>query len=235
MKYKVIIFIVLFILILYFIYISYNNIYEGLDTNIKGNTTIPQHADEKDPFIKPVTMSNILNDEECNNVIDYAVEFIAEQNVIEGRYVYTRNKQHVFAKKNDPYIKPILEKIATKFNQPFENMENPLIVRYLPYQTYIEHNDSCCDQNDKCRDFIKRGGQRVLTVLIYLSDNFTGGGTYFKKLNLNLKPKKGGAVVFHSLAQNSDKCHLNAVHQEQPLEDGIKWAMHVWFRENTFK
>ena len=222
-------------IIIYLLYNIFNNIYEGLDTNINANTIIPKHAKDDEPYINPIIIPNILNESECNAIIDYATEFIAEQNIIEGRYVYTKNKQHTFAKKDNETIKPILEKLAKRVNIPYENMENPLIVRYLPYQYYMEHNDSCCDQNDRCRDFIKRGGQRLMTLIVYLNDDFEGGSTYFKKLNLNLKAPKGGAIAFHSLAQNSDKCHPNGLYQEQPLNKGSKWAMHVWFRENTYK
>lgn len=223
------------VVLIYIIYRIYNKKYEGMEPNTPNVSDISKHASQTDPYILPTIMKNLLNETEINSIIDEVSPKIASQNVIEGRYVYEKNKQHSFIKKDNEIIKPILEKISKKMNLPYENMENPLVIRYLPYQYYTEHVDSCCNDNDKCRDFVKRGGQRVLTLIIYLSDNFEGGSTHFKKLNLNLKPNKGGAIIFHPLAQNSNKCHPNGIYQEQPLNGGIKWVMRVRFREHQFK
>jgi prolyl 4-hydroxylase len=69
---------------------------------------------------------------------------------------------------------------------------------------------------------------------IYLNDNFTGGHTYFKNLDLKLKPNIGDAVVFFPLADNSNKCHPYALHAGMPIETGEKWIANLWFREGKF-
>ena len=226
--YMIIIVAIIAILIILFL----QNKYEGMD-NIS-TTTIPPHAKDTEPYINPVIVPNLLNDTQINDILDHASHKIADQDIIEGRFVYARNKQHLFIRKENEIIKPILEHIAKIVNMPYENAENVLVARYMPYQTYMEHMDSCCDDNDKCRDFIKRGGERVLSLIVYLSDGFKGGGTFFNKLGLNIRPDKGGAILFHPLAQTSRKCHPNSLHTEQPLDGGIKWLMHVWFRETAF-
>ena len=40
------------------------------------------------------------------------------------------------------------------------------------------------------------GGQRIVTVLMYLNQPEAGGGTLFRKLGLEIKPSKGMAAIF---------------------------------------
>ena len=42
-----------------------------------------------------------------------------------------------------------------------------------------------------CQDFLKRGGNRYATFLLYLNDDFEDGETYFPLRNKKIKPEKG--------------------------------------------
>ena len=87
---------------------------------------------------------------------------------------------------------------------------------------------------EQCTEFIKRGGQRILTVLIYLNDNFEGGETGFKNLNFKTKAKPGDALVFYPLGKEGKYCHPKALHAGLPVLRGEKWIANVWFRERKF-
>jgi prolyl 4-hydroxylase len=192
------------------------------------------YANNNDPYTPPSVIPNLLSKEECNQIINYSTNKLEESTVVSGKDLSIRNSQQTWIKKDDPIIKPIIDRIIQRFGQNFDNAEDLQVVRYQSNQYYNEHHDSCCDDNDKCMEFIKRGGQRVLTVLIYLSDNFTGGQTYFKNLDLKLKPNVGDAIVFYPLAQNSNKCHPLALHGGLSVESGEKWIANLWFRESKF-
>lgn len=45
------------------------------------------------------------------------------------------------------------------------------------------------------------GGQRIVTVLMYLNslDNDAGGGTYFTNLEMNVQPEKGKTIIFYNV------------------------------------
>jgi prolyl 4-hydroxylase len=125
-------------------------------------------------------------------------------------------------------------RIANIVNLPLENAESLQVVRYEPDGYYKEHHDSCCDNTKICNDFIKRGGQRIKTVLIYLNDDFEEGSTYFPLLNKKYKPPKYSAIIFNPLAKNSNKCHPLALHAGLPVKSGIKYIANLWFREGKF-
>ena len=127
-------------------------------------------------------------------------------------------------------VKPLFEKISQMYKIPFENAEDLQVIRYLPSQYYKEHHDSCCDDNSQCQEFVRRGGQRTITVLIYLNNEFGDGNTYFKNLDLKLKPPTGDAIVFFPLAKDTDKCHPYALHAGLPVTSGEKWVANLWFR-----
>ena len=124
--------------------------------------------------------------------------------------------------------------IANIVKLPIENTEALQIVKYEPSGYYREHHDSCCDNSDICYDFIKRGGHRIKTVLIYLNDDFTEGATYFPVLNKKYKPLKYSAIIFNPLAVNCNKCHPKALHAGLPVASGVKYVANLWFREHEF-
>ncbi|QKF94208.1 prolyl 4-hydroxylase alpha subunit [Fadolivirus algeromassiliense] len=192
------------------------------------------YANLNDPYDKPFIINNVLTPEQCIAIVDYAKEKLFDSEVVGGKHSDIRNSMQCWIPKTDPLVKNLFERISQQFSIPFENAEDLQVVRYLPNQYYNEHHDSCCDLNDKCKEFVKRGGQRKLTILIYLNNEFEEGNTYFKNLDLKLKPKTGDAAVFHPLARNSSLCHPLALHAGLPVTRGEKWVANVWFRENKF-
>jgi prolyl 4-hydroxylase len=193
-----------------------------------------EYANEKDPYIKPEIMENFLTPEECDAIIKHSKDKLLDSEVVSGKDHKIRNSKQVWIEKENLLVKKIYDKLSAKFNIPIENAENLQVVNYKPNQYYNEHHDACCDNNNSCRDFVKRGGQRILTILIYLNNEFTDGETYFKNLNLKIKPPKGSAIIFRPLAEGTNKCHPLALHAGLPITTGEKWICNVWFRERKF-
>ena len=88
---------------------------------------------------------------------------------------------------------------------------------------------------DYTKDFLKRGGHRIATMVIYLNDDFEGGSTRFINLDRNIKPKKYGSIYFHTLDKNEKKCHPYGLHAGLPVTSGNKYIANIWIRENKFQ
>lgn len=202
---------------------------------INHTNKIDGYSDIKHPYDKPFILKNFITLDHCNKIISYANGKLFDSEVVGGKHTNVRNSQQCWIPKNDPLAKPMFEKVSKMFNIPFENAEDLQVVRYLPNQYYNEHHDSCCDDNDKCIDFAKKGGQRKITVLVYLNNEFDGGNTHFKNLNLKVKPLTGDSVVFFPLAKGTSKCHPLALHAGMPVTSGEKWVANLWFREGKFQ
>lgn len=182
----------------------------------------------------PFILEKVISNEQAENIINYSKNKLIDSLVMSGKMDAIRNSKQTWINKNDPLVKSFIEYLSKMFNIPFENAEDPQIVRYLPNQFYKDHHDSCCDNVEQCKEFIKRGGQRILTVLIYLNDNFKGGETDFKNLNFKIKSKTGDALIFYPLGKEGKYCHPKALHAGLPVLEGEKWIANVWFRERKF-
>ncbi|XP_020811055.1 prolyl 4-hydroxylase subunit alpha-2 [Drosophila serrata] len=73
-------------------------------------------------------------------------------------------------------------------------------------------------------------GNRIATVLFYLSDVTQGGGTAFTYLKKLVKPKKYSAVFWYNL-HASGVGDLRTQHGACPIIAGSKWVQNRWIRE----
>ncbi|KAK6130386.1 hypothetical protein DH2020_035891 [Rehmannia glutinosa] len=86
-----------------------------------------------------------------------------------------RTSSGMFIRKGkDPIVAGIEDKIATWTFLPKENGEDIQVLRYEPGQKYDPHYDYFTDKVN-----IARGGHRIATVLMYLTDVEKGGETVF--------------------------------------------------------
>jgi prolyl 4-hydroxylase len=188
-----------------------------------------------DAYEEPYIINNIINEQEANHIINKS-SMQLHDSLILGETLDTkiRKSKSTWLYKDDPIVMKIMIKISNIVKLPLENAEALQVVKYDPNGYYNEHHDSCCDGHELCTEFIKRGGQRIKTILIYLNDEFTEGATNFPVLNKKFKPPKYSAVIFNPLATNSNKCHPKALHAGLPVKSGTKYVANLWFREKVF-
>lgn len=109
-------------------------------------------------------------------------------------------------------------------------MELPQVARYTDSQRYVEHYDGVDPHTDAGRAFCANGGQRVATVLVYLNDVAEGGATAFRRVNFEMKPVKGKALIFFPGFMNGE-LDTDALHAGMPAVD-CKWVSQVWIRQS---
>lgn len=121
---------------------------------------------------------------------------------------------------------------------PKENGELIQVLRYEASQYYRPHHDYFSDTFN-----LKRGGQRVATMLMYLTDGVEGGETHFLQAGdgecscggnvvkgLCVKPNKGDAVLFWSMGLDGNT-DPNSIHSGCPVLKGEKWSATKWMRQ----
>lgn len=188
-------------------------------------------ADINDPYNNPIVVNNVITKEICDRIIDYCLDINDDRT----RFVDDKYNQQFAISKTSELAQPIIEKMAKMIGLKFNQAEDMIVFRYSPYQTYPIINDSCCFANDKCQAFIKRGGQRVTSIVIYLNDEFEGGETIFPNIDkLTILPSTGSAIVYYPLAANSTKCHPKGYKVANLVKSGIKWTATLYFRENEY-
>lgn len=190
-----------------------------------------------DPYVTPGIYPNFITAEQAAYIISHAEPHLkdsvvmntAEQPNVVDKSI--RTSKQTWISKSDPTVAAIIQKACDLVNNhPFEQTEEMQVVRYEPGEEYKFHHDSCCNDNDLCRQFVRKAGHRMRTVLIYLTDDFEGGETEFPEQNLKLKPEKHSAVVFHTMNVAGDSCHPLGRHGGLPVTSGVKWIANVWLR-----
>ncbi|KAK4489125.1 hypothetical protein RD792_004919 [Penstemon davidsonii] len=155
--------------------------------------------------------------------------------------VRTSSGMFLSAKEREyPMIQAIEKRISVYSQIPVENGELIQKHRYEKNQLYRPHHDYFSDTFN-----LKRGGQRVATMLMYLSDNVEGGETYFPKAGsgecscggkmmpgLCVKPLKGDAVLFWSMGLDGQS-DPNSLHGGCAVLSGEKWSATKWMRQKV--
>jgi prolyl 4-hydroxylase len=126
-----------------------------------------------------------------------------------------------------------MRKVSWLTGKPIEHCELPQVGRYLPTQQYLQHYDAFDVSNEDGRRFCSNGGQRTVTVLVYLNHVAQGGGTYFPALHLQVQPRQGMALVFFP-ATIDGLLDRMVLHAALPAIDP-KYVSQVWIRQGDYK
>jgi len=184
-------------------------------------------------WTEPILIQNLLTKDECQQIIDKVNNTFTRSTVVSENIIdTTRTSETAWIPRRDPMVQKLIHKAMELTGKPYENCEDIQVVRYTPGTYYRPHHDSCCEDNKSCKEFEKRGGQRVGTLLLYLNDDFTQGQTHFPELDLKLRADPGSAIFFLPMSGNA--CHPKALHAGLPIESGTKYVCNIWVREDTF-
>jgi len=225
-------FILLFLLLFFIIFFHINKdskIYNNIDISKTRNL----YTEMNDYSIQEIP--NFLNSEECDKIIELSNGKLFPSKVYTNdKDLYetdTRNSHQCWLNDNDTFIKNISDKIKKYTNTPNNYQEELQVVNYQPGGFFKSHYDACEGDEKFCKRMNGEHGPRLLTVLIYLNDNFTGGETVFPLINKTVKPKKGKAVIFKNI-DNNGIIIKQALHGGEPVISGEKWIANKWIHIN---
>jgi prolyl 4-hydroxylase len=185
-----------------------------------------------------VVFGNLLSPEECDALITAAEPRLARSLTVAtktgGEEINDdRTSDGMFFQRGEsPLIQRIEERIARLLNWPIENGEGLQVLHYRPGAEYKPHYDYFDPAEPGTPTIVKRGGQRVGTLVMYLNTPDKGGGTTFPDVHVEVAPQRGNAVFF-----NYDRPHpsTRTLHGGAPVIAGQKWIATKWLREREFK
>ena len=185
-----------------------------------------------------VVFGNLLSDEECDELIALAKPRLARSLTVAtktgGEEINDdRTSNGMFFQRGEHEVVRKLEaRLATLLNWPEENGEGLQILHYRPGAEYKPHYDYFDPVEPGTPTILKRGGQRVATIVMYLGEPEKGGGTTFPDVNLEVAPKRGHAVFF-----SYERAHpaTKTLHGGAPVLAGEKWIATKWLRERKFE
>ncbi len=186
-------------------------------------------------YTMPRMYENFITNDEIDHILKSANPKFRDSKLVSGHSDNVRKSKTAWLTKTDPVISNIIKRVCDITKIPADNAEKMQVVKYEPNGFYSKHFDASCDDKKECVEFEKNGGQRVVTMIIYLNDDFTGGVTSFPNLKQDFHPKKGNALLFYSLQTQGNKCHPLSLHTGMPVQTGQKYIANVWLRERSYK
>lgn len=189
----------------------------------------------KNEYIYPEEIHNFIDQHDREHIINTANPLFRESQLVSGGTENVRKSETAWLPKTDPIVEKIIRKTCSMTNIPFEHAEKLQVVKYQPGGFYNAHYDASCDDRKECVEFEKNGGQRIVTLIIYLNDDYEGGHTEFPNLKKQYKLNKGDALLFYSLEKNGNLCHPLSLHSGTPVKSGEKYIANVWLREKPYQ
>jgi prolyl 4-hydroxylase len=223
------------------------------------------------PWVEQISWSprawvyhNFLTPEECAHLVSLARPHMVHANVVDKRTGQTRlsdvrtSTGHFLTRAQTETVEAIEERIAAFAMVPADHGEGMQILRYGDGQKYDAHFDYFQDEEN-----VKKGGQRIATALLYLSDVEEGGETVFPtgefidgdpaigrggtgasspeeepasacaRGKLHAKPRRGDALLFFSTTL-AGREDDRSLHGGCPVIRGEKWTATKWMRAGPY-
>ena len=184
-----------------------------------------------------MVFANLLSPAECDALIDAARPRLSRSLTVDtktgGEELHPdRTSQGMFfARSENAVVQRIETRIAKLLNWPQQNGEGLQVLRYPPGAQYRPHYDYFDPREAGTPAILKRGGQRVGTLIMYLFEPEAGGATVFPDIDVQVAPVRGNAVFFSYPQAHADS---RTLHGGDPVTAGEKWIATKWLREGEF-
>jgi len=180
-------------------------------------------------------IENFLTKEECDQLISN-IEANNVRSSVAGsgsqasktdssRTSYTSNLDV-----NDSLTIEVKGRIASFLQQDLSKGEPIQGQKYEAGQFFRQHHDYFT--GDSYTNHCLSSGNRTYTMMIYLNDDFEGGGTNFPSLDKTVEPKTGKAVFWEN-TKNGIPQH-DTLHEGTDVVSGTKYIITSWWRENEW-
>jgi prolyl 4-hydroxylase len=183
-----------------------------------------------------VVFGGLLSDEECDALVASARPRLSRSTTVDpgsgGDLVHEARTSRgmYFPRGGDALCRTIEERIARLLEWPVDHGEGLQVLHYAPGAEYKPHYDYFDPALPGSEPLLRRGGQRVASLVMYLNTPDGGGATTFPDVRFEVAAIKGNAVFF-----SYDRPHpmTRSLHGGAPVTAGEKWVATKWLREGV--
>jgi prolyl 4-hydroxylase len=121
-------------------------------------------------------------------------------------------------------------RMAAACGLPPTHFEAPAILHYDVGEQISDHYDFVDPRSPHFAEQVEQKGQRAITFLMYLNDDYDGGETAFPKLGIEHKGTRGEGLFFVNVKPTREP-DLDMVHAGRPPTHGEKWIVSQFIRD----
>ncbi len=182
------------------------------------------------------TVENIASPELCDWLIARAKPKLAPAEV----YDHDTGKQRVEQVRtnsacyfqwddSDLLLIALRTRMAAAAELPLQGLESTAVLHYRPGEEFLPHFDFLDTAKPGHAKDVAMRGQRVLTFLIALNEDYEGGQTDFPELGKAWKGRKGSGLFFWNVEPDGS-VDGRTRHAGLPTIRGEKWLLSQWMR-----
>jgi len=183
-----------------------------------------------------ITIERFLSPESCRWIIDKARPQLdaariknPERGGANADAMRTNTGMGFSVLDTDLVIQLAHARIAAATGAPVMHQEPTNILHYEPGQEYKPHFDFIDPGVAHFARELQQVGQRTVTFLIYLNDDYEGGATVFPRLDWSFRGKTGDALAFWNITDG--RPDSRTLHAGSPTSHGVKWLFSKWVRD----
>jgi len=136
---------------------------------------------------------------------------------------------HFATDDGDLILQLLRNRIAAVTELFVAGMEAAAVLHYTVGQRFLPHYDFLDQSHTGHAREIAKGGQRVLTFLLSLNDDYEGGETQFPILSKRYRGRTGNALFFWNVEPDGSP-DQRVLHAGLPPTRGEKWMLSQWIR-----
>jgi prolyl 4-hydroxylase len=209
---------------------------EGATTLWAGDREVKVLTLMKSPRV--AVFGEFLSAEECEALREFASTRLARSQTVQvdtgGSEVNAARTSRgmFFSRGENDLCKRIEARISALLGWPVDNGEGLQVLHYTPGAEYKPHYDYFDPAHPGSASILKRGGQRVGTLVTYLNTPLRGGATTFPDVGLEVQAVQGNAVFF---SYDRADPGTRTLHGGAPVLEGEKWVATKWLRQGHFE
>ena len=190
-------------------------------------------------FPRIALLGNVLSDAECDGLAASGQTRLRRSAVIgvaggDNRIMEDRTSESAELQRAETELISTIEaRLAALTKWPVENGEPLQLHKYGVGNQYRAHHDWFDPNETTGIKQMQTGGQRLATIILYLSDVEAGGGTAFPSIDVHVQPKKGNALFFLN-TNPYGMPNQKTLHAGLPVQNGCKIIATKWLRERAY-
>lgn len=126
----------------------------------------------------------------------------------------------------------VQNRIAASLGLSLRQLEPFAVLHYAEGEEITEHYDFVDPNIPNYEEEVRQKGQRIVTFLLYLNDDYEAGETQFCKLGISHKGQCGEGLFFVN-SHSDGSSDVRTLHAGRPPQRGEKWIVSQFVRDRA--